>query len=100
MIADKSYASKNRKANRNEDPIGQFVPVLILNIVECLLVNQFPSSENIYFMCPDCANVAEAKSKIKKKKYFFWAHEQIVNQHRLLCNLQGFSLLPLLLGIC
>ena len=39
--------------------MGKLVPVLILDIVERLLINQFPSSENVYLMCPDCTNVVE-----------------------------------------
>ena len=70
VIPDKDYASKNRYADRDEHPIGKFVPMLVLHIVECLLVNQFPSSENVYLMRPDCAYVVEAKSEIEKKKQF------------------------------
>ena len=70
VIPDKGYASKQRKANGNEHPIGKFMPVLILHIMECLLINQFPGSEDVYFVCPNCANVVEAKSEIEKKKQF------------------------------
>jgi hypothetical protein len=45
--------------------------VLILRVAEFLLANQFPSSENVNLVRPDCSDVVEAKNaknKIKKNK--------------------------------
>ena len=99
MIPDKGYASKQRKANWNKDPIGKFVPVFVLDIVERLLINQFPRSENVYLMCPDCANVVEAKGKIEKKKQF-WIHGVRVDYQLLVGNKRSFAWITLFLRMC
>ena len=70
MVQDKGYASEQRKANWNEDPIGKLMPVLILHIMEGFPINQLPRSENVHFMCPDRTNVVEAKGEIEKKEEF------------------------------
>ena len=73
MIPDENYTAEKREANGNKDPIRKLLPVLVLHVVKRLLVYQFPGSENVYLMCPDGANVVEAKNEIENKKHS-WIH--------------------------